>query len=77
MNAAPARPSWPSPQAPCPAPSCVFASVGADLGSILARGGTLTAAGVLTTQVLTAHVGLALLSVVPVAYKRLKARRVP
>ena len=55
----------------------VFASVGADLSSILAWGGTLTAAGVLTPQVLTAHVGLALLSLVPVAYKRLKARRVP
>ena len=55
----------------------MFASVGADLGSILARGGALTAAGVLTPQVQTAHVGLALLSLVPVAYKRLKARRVP
>ena len=55
--------------------SFVYASVGAGLGSVFARGEGFTAAGVLTPQVLTALVGLALLALVPVAYKRLKARR--
>ncbi len=55
----------------------VFASVGAGLGSVFARGGTFTAAGALTPQILTALVGLALLSLAPVAHKRLKARRAP
>ena len=53
----------------------VYASVGAGLGSVFARGGTFSAAGVLTPQVVTALVGLALLALVPVAYKRFKARR--
>ena len=53
----------------------VYASVGAGLGSVFARGGTFSAAGVLTPQVVTALVGLALLALVPVAHKRLKARR--
>lgn len=55
--------------------SFVYANVGASLGSVFARGEGFTAAGVLTPQVLTALVGLALLALVPVAYKRLRARR--
>ena len=54
--------------------SFVYASVGAGLGSVFARGGTFSAAGVLTPQVVTALAGLALLALVPVAYKRFKAR---
>ena len=53
----------------------VFSSVGAGLGSVFARGGEFSASGVLTPQIITALVGLALLSLVPVAYKRFKARR--
>ena len=55
----------------------VSASVGAGLGSVFARGGTFTTAGVLTPQILTALVGLALLSLAPVAHKRFKAGRAP
>ena len=55
----------------------VSAGVGAGLGSVFARGGTFTTAGVLTPQILTALVGLALLSLAPVAHKRFKAGRAP
>lgn len=55
--------------------SFVYASVGAGLGSVFARGEGFTAAGVLTPQVLTALIGLALLALVPVAYKRFRAQR--
>ncbi len=51
----------------------VFASVGAGLDSIFAAGGEFTASGILTPQVLLALVGLALLSLVPVAYKKFKS----
>ena len=53
----------------------VYATVGAGLGSVLDQGGELSLRGALTPQVITALVGLALLSLVPVAYKKLKARR--
>jgi uncharacterized membrane protein YdjX (TVP38/TMEM64 family) len=56
--------------------SYVFATVGAGLGSVFDQGGEPSLAGVLTPQVLTALVGLAMLSLVPVAYKRLKGKRV-
>jgi uncharacterized membrane protein YdjX (TVP38/TMEM64 family) len=55
--------------------SYVYASVGAGLGSVFDQGGEPSLRGALTPQVLTALAGLALLSLVPVAYKRLKARR--
>jgi uncharacterized membrane protein YdjX (TVP38/TMEM64 family) len=55
--------------------SYVFATVGAGLGSVFDQGGEPSLAGVLTPQVLTALIGLAILSLVPVAYKRLKGRR--
>lgn len=51
----------------------VYAQVGVGLGSILDRGGELSPATVLTPQVLAALVGLALLALLPVAYKRFKA----
>ena len=55
--------------------SYVYASVGAGLGSVFDQGGEPSLKGALTPQVLVALVGLALLSLVPVAYKRLKGRR--
>jgi uncharacterized membrane protein YdjX (TVP38/TMEM64 family) len=55
--------------------SYVYATVGAGLGSVFDQGGEPSLAGVLTPQVLTALVGLAVLSLIPVAYKKLKGRR--
>ena len=52
----------------------VYASVGAGLGDVLAMGGTFSVSGVLTPKVVTALVGLAVLSLVPVAYKRIKGQ---
>jgi uncharacterized membrane protein YdjX (TVP38/TMEM64 family) len=54
--------------------SYVFATVGAGLGSVFDQGGEPSLAGVLTPQVLTALIGLAVLSLIPVAYKKLKGR---
>ncbi len=54
--------------------SYVFATVGAGLGSVFDQGGEPSLAGVLTPQVLTALIGLAVLSLIPVAYKKLKSR---
>ena len=53
----------------------VFASVGAGLGSVFDMGGEVTAARALTPEVITALVGLAVLSLVPVVYKKSRARR--
>lgn len=50
----------------------VFASVGAGLGSIFDSGGDFTAKGILTPQIVTALIGLAVLSLLPVLYKRLR-----
>lgn len=55
--------------------SIVFTSIGAGLGSIFDAGGTLSLRGVLTPQVLTALVGLAVLAMIPVVYKKMTARR--
>ena len=55
--------------------SYVYASVGAGLGSVFDQGGEPSLKGALTPQVLVALLGLALLSLVPVAYKRLKGQR--
>ncbi|MDH3475799.1 MAG: TVP38/TMEM64 family protein [Rhodospirillales bacterium] len=53
----------------------VFVSVGAGLGSILEDGGHCSLTGVFTPQVIVALVGLAVLALIPVVYKKLKARR--
>ena len=53
----------------------VFATVGAGLESVLSQGGELTLGGILTPQVVTALLGLAVLALIPVVYKRIKARR--
>lgn len=50
----------------------VFSLVGAGLGSVFDRGETFTINGVLTPEIIAALVGLALLSLVPVAYKKFK-----
>ncbi len=53
----------------------VFASVGAGLGSVFDSMEEFSPASALTPEVITALVGLAVLSLIPVAYKKLKARR--
>lgn len=53
----------------------VFVSVGTGLGSILEDGGHCSLTGVLTPQVIVALVGLAVLALIPVVYKKVKARR--
>lgn len=52
----------------------VFASVGAGLGSIFDAGEAFSASGILTPQILTALIGLAVLALIPVVYKKIKAR---
>ena len=52
----------------------VFATVGAGLGSVFDQGEAFSAAGILTPQIITALVGLAVLALIPVGYKKLKAR---
>jgi uncharacterized membrane protein YdjX (TVP38/TMEM64 family) len=52
----------------------VFTSIGAGLGSIFDSMQEFSLKGALTPQVITALVGLAVLSLIPVAYKRLKSR---
>jgi uncharacterized membrane protein YdjX (TVP38/TMEM64 family) len=53
----------------------VFASVGAGLGSLFDAGRDCSLDSVLTPQIVLALAGLALLALVPVAYKRFWARR--
>ena len=55
----------------------VFASFGAGLESVIRQGREITLEGVLGPEVVTALVGLALLALVPVVYRKLKARRPP
>jgi uncharacterized membrane protein YdjX (TVP38/TMEM64 family) len=55
--------------------SFVFASVGAGLGSIFDAGRAFSVKGVLTPQIITALVGLAVLALVPVMYKKIMARQ--
>jgi len=53
----------------------VYATVGAGLGSVFDAGGTFSLRGVLTPQIVTALVGLAVLALIPVVYKQLTAQR--
>lgn len=48
----------------------VFSSVGAGLGSVLARGDAISLGSVMTPQIITALVGLALLALIPVGVRR-------
>jgi uncharacterized membrane protein YdjX (TVP38/TMEM64 family) len=52
----------------------VFATVGAGLGSIFDAGSAFSARGILTPQILTALIGLAVLALIPVVYKKIKSR---
>jgi uncharacterized membrane protein YdjX (TVP38/TMEM64 family) len=54
--------------------SFVFASVGAGIGSVLDSGREFSPTSVLTPQIVIALVGLALLALLPVVYRKLKAR---
>lgn len=54
--------------------SFVYASVGAGIGSIFAAGKQFTPGDVITPQVLAALIGLAVLALIPVIYKKIKAR---
>jgi len=56
--------------------SFVYASVGAGLGSVLDSGQAFSPASVLTPQIVIALLGLALLALLPVAYRKWKSRRV-
>ncbi len=55
----------------------VFASVGAGLGSVFDANKEFSPSDALTPQVITALAGLAVLSLLPVAYKAWKKRRTP
>ena len=54
--------------------SFVYATVGAGLGSIFDQNEAFTATGILTPEIVTALLGLSVLSLLPVAYKKIKAR---
>jgi len=53
----------------------VFALAGSGLGKVFEQGGTFTAAGILTPEMIGALLGLALLSLMPIAYKKFKQQR--
>jgi uncharacterized membrane protein YdjX (TVP38/TMEM64 family) len=53
----------------------VYSLAGEGLGSLLAAGEEFSAGSVLTPQVIGAFVGLAVLSLLPVVYKKIKARK--
>ena len=53
----------------------VYSLVGAGLGSVFDQGGEVSLAGVLTPEIIAALLGLALLSLLPVAYKKLRGGR--
>jgi uncharacterized membrane protein YdjX (TVP38/TMEM64 family) len=52
----------------------VFASVGTGLGDVFDMGGKFSATGLLTPNVITALVGLAVLALAPVVYKQIWGR---
>jgi len=52
----------------------VYASVGTGLGAILERGGTPDGSAILEPRILLPIIGLAVLALIPVVYKRLRRR---
>lgn len=54
--------------------TAVFAIFGAGIGSVLDQGGDLSLTGVLTPQMIAGLVGLAILAVIPVIYKKIRRR---
>ena len=53
----------------------VYALAGAGIGNVLDRGGVLSAAGILTPQIIGALIGLALLALLPVLHRHLRRGR--
>ena len=53
----------------------VYSTVGAGLDSLFESDQEFTATGILTPEIITALVGLAVLALLPVAYKRYRARK--
>ncbi len=53
----------------------VYATVGAGLGSIFDSGEAFSLSGILTPEIIAALIGLAILALVPVAYKKFKKRQ--
>lgn len=53
----------------------VYALVGAGLGAIFDRGERFSAASVLTPEIMAALIGMALLALLPIAYKKYRGRR--
>ena len=53
----------------------VFSSVGAGLDSLFDSGREFSAAGILTPEIILALAGLAVLALLPVAYRKYKSRR--
>jgi uncharacterized membrane protein YdjX (TVP38/TMEM64 family) len=54
--------------------SFVFASVGAGIGSVLDSGQDFSPSSVLTPEIVIALIGLAVLALLPVVYRKIKAR---
>jgi len=57
--------------------TAVYAIFGAGLGSIFDRNEEISLAGIITPEILAALVGLAILSLIPVIYKRFKGKPAP
>jgi len=55
--------------------TAVFSLVGSGLGSVFAQGDSFGLAGILTPQIIAAFVGLAILALIPVLYKKLRPGR--
>ncbi|MDQ7011789.1 MAG: TVP38/TMEM64 family protein [Mariprofundaceae bacterium] len=55
----------------------VYALAGAGLGSVFDQGGSFSMAGIMTPQMIGALIGLALLALLPVIYKRMKGKVIP
>jgi uncharacterized membrane protein YdjX (TVP38/TMEM64 family) len=53
----------------------IYASVGAGLGSLFEAGGEFSPKDILTPQIFMALIGLAVLALIPVVYKKLTGRR--
>lgn len=53
----------------------VFALAGSGIGSVFDAGEEFTAAGILTPEIIAAFVGLAVLAIIPVGYKKWKVRK--
>jgi uncharacterized membrane protein YdjX (TVP38/TMEM64 family) len=57
--------------------SFVYTSVGAGLGSVFDRSEAFSPAGILTPEIVIALVGLALLALLPVVYRKVRTHRQP